>query len=88
MSLFGTRKKTDAPPVPPKGTIVALKVEGMTCANCVRHVGDALREVPGVFRADVDLKKGEATVDLDPAIAKVESLRRAVADVGYEATLA
>ena len=63
MSWFSFGKKEETAPAAPKGKLVTLKVDGMTCANCVRHVGDALRGVPGVHRADVDLKKGEARVD-------------------------
>ena len=30
-----------------------LKIGGMTCLNCVRHVREALQEVPGVEYAEV-----------------------------------
>lgn len=88
MSLFRFGKKEPAVPVAPKGTIVVLKIGGMTCVNCQHHVGEALRGVPGVHSADVDLKTNEARVDLDPAKVRTEQLTKAVADVGYEATAA
>jgi len=48
-----------------------LNVSGMTCDNCVRHVGEALAELPGVTKVQIDLESGIATIDsetaLDPA---------------------
>ena len=35
-----------------------LKVTGMTCENCARHVAEAAKSVTGVTAATVDLKKG------------------------------
>ena len=35
-----------------------LKVTGMTCENCARHVAEAAKSVAGVTAATVDLKKG------------------------------
>lgn len=37
-----------------------LKIEGMTCQNCARHVREALQGVPGVEYAEVDLDGGLA----------------------------
>lgn len=62
-----------------------LAIEGMTCGHCERAAREALERVPGVDRATVDLRGGRATVEgsnLDS-----ESLRRAVAEAGYSATI-
>ena len=40
-----------------------LKVEGMTCQNCVRHVKTALEGVDGVDTAEVSLEAGLAVVE-------------------------
>ncbi|MBI5410829.1 MAG: heavy-metal-associated domain-containing protein [Nitrospirae bacterium] len=32
---------------------ILLRVEGMTCEGCARHVAEALRSVPGVEQAQV-----------------------------------
>jgi copper chaperone len=42
-----------------------LKVDGMTCDNCVRHVREALEGLDGVQRADVRLGEGIAIVEHD-----------------------
>jgi Cu+-exporting ATPase len=38
----------------------------MTCASCVAHVERALRELPGVSQAIVNLATGTAKVEFDP----------------------
>ena len=35
-----------------------LKVSGLTCSNCVRHVSEELEEVEGVKNVSVILNKG------------------------------
>lgn len=62
-----------------------LKVDGMTCQNCVVRVQDALRSVPGVARAVVDLDAGEADVTVKAGMSKDQMLVMAVKQVGYEA---
>lgn len=60
----------------------ALKVDGMTCNNCVKHVTQALMAVPGVTRATVALESGSAAVEGD---ASLEALIAAVREEGYDA---
>lgn len=55
-------------------------VEGMTCHHCCTHVEKALRSVPGVTHAEVNLERGEALVEGD---ATDDALMQAVADIGY-----
>ena len=63
---------------------LTLPVRGMHCAACVGTVERALRAVPGVDEATVNLATERATVVLDPARATVPALRAAVAAAGYE----
>ena len=62
---------------------VELPVSGLTCANCVQSVERALRAVPGVTRATVNLAGGRAFVDYDPTEATVSALHEAVRSSGY-----
>jgi len=64
---------------------VTLEVRGMTCASCVAHVEGALRELPGVEEATVNLGLGTARVQFVPGVVTTARMRRAVRDVGYEA---
>ena len=63
-----------------------LKVEGMMCQHCVKHVTDALQAVEGVEKADVDLKKKRAVVTLASPVAD-DALVAAVKEAGYEASI-
>ena len=58
---------------------------GMTCANCTARVERALRAVPGVHSATVNLATERAQVHLDVAFGDPAALSRAVHDAGYEA---
>lgn len=73
---------TDAPLVSDIG------VGGMTCASCVTRVERALRKVPGVVEASVNLATESARVSFDAALASEAQLRRAVRDAGYEPRMA
>lgn len=60
-----------------------LKVEGMTCQNCVRHAREALEAVPGVSSAEVDLDSGTAVVQHEGA--DLEAMIAALDEEGYPA---
>ena len=62
-----------------------LDVRGMTCNNCVRHVSQALRGLPGVSDVQVDLAAAEARVQHDPGRVSIGELVAAVEGAGYEA---
>ena len=62
-----------------------LKISGMSCQHCVRAVTGVLQGVDGVARADVDLGKGSAVVEYDPARTNPRALANAVMDEGYTA---
>ncbi len=58
-----------------------LSIEGMSCAHCVKHVTEALKEVEGVTSVEVDLASKSALVQGE---VKDENLKLAVEDAGYE----
>ena len=63
---------------------LAFGVGGMTCASCVRHVETALRAVPGVIEANVNLATERATIRALAGPALSARLGHAVTDAGYE----
>jgi Cu+-exporting ATPase len=65
-------------------TTERLTIGGMTCASCVHHVGNALRGVPGVVRADASLAAEAAEVEFVAGAVTRRDLRDAVAGAGYE----
>jgi copper chaperone CopZ len=65
---------------------IHLKVTGMTCGSCVKHVEKALSAVAGVQKVVVDLSAGTASVSGDfPGGAS--SLLAALEADGYPSTI-
>ncbi|MFZ5990208.1 MAG: heavy metal translocating P-type ATPase [Deinococcota bacterium] len=60
-----------------------LGITGMTCAACVQRVEKALKKVPGVLEASVNLATERASVKYLPASASPGHLKRAVREAGY-----
>jgi copper ion binding protein len=61
-----------------------LKIDGMSCEHCVKHVAEALEGISGVVSAKVSLKHNNAEVEHSDQVA-VETLKAAVQEAGYEA---
>ncbi|MFT3718475.1 heavy metal translocating P-type ATPase [Pseudorhodoferax sp.] len=61
-----------------------LQIEGMSCASCVGRVEKALRRVPGVLDASVNLATEQATVQALSTV-PVQALLDASAQAGYPA---
>lgn len=64
---------------------IELAIEGMTCASCVARIEKALKAVPGVTEASVNLATERASVRLTRGVATSASLEAAVRAAGYEA---
>ncbi|NNJ09011.1 copper-translocating P-type ATPase [Chloroflexales bacterium ZM16-3] len=62
---------------------INLPVTGMTCASCVMRVEKALKKVPGVAEASVNLATEQAAVRFDPAQVKPQQIQAAVEAAGY-----
>ncbi|MBP7707546.1 MAG: copper-translocating P-type ATPase [Candidatus Aminicenantes bacterium] len=71
-------------PDPKPGVRVELAVTGMSCAGCAANVERALRKVPGVREAAVNIATSKATVVVDPSFAGREALVAAVRGAGYD----
>lgn len=66
---------------------IRLKIEGMHCAGCTLRVEKALRTVPGVKNARVNLVTQQAVVQFTGSDVVPEKLIQAVVDAGYQAEL-
>ncbi len=60
-----------------------MKIKGMMCSNCEKHVKVALESLPNVT-ATVDHQKGIATVTITDESVKDQDLIDAVTKAGYE----
>ena len=64
---------------------VELAIEGMTCASCVGRVERALKALPGVSAANVNLATERATVRFARGVVEVADLTAAIGASGYAA---
>lgn len=71
-----------------KSQTLKLKVYGMTCSSCSNTLENALRSLPGVSDALVNLVLEEATVYFDPNLIGVRSIVEQVENTGFDAILA
>jgi Cu+-exporting ATPase len=62
-----------------------IEVAGMTCAACVRRVEKAIRAVPGVVDASVNLATERARVIFAPDVLLLDTVIGAVGKAGYDA---
>lgn len=60
-----------------------LKIEGMMCAHCQKHVHDALSKIAGVTEVNVDLEQKTAKVLATRDIA-ADEFKKVIVDAGYE----
>ena len=65
-------------------TTSTLKVQGMTCNHCVMRVAKALKSLPGVQDAQVDLQKAQAVITYDAAKVSPDKLSTAIVEAGYK----
>lgn len=70
----------------PGSKTTELSVAGMTCASCVGRVEKALRAVPGVLKAEVNLATEAARIEAVATTTDAE-LIQAIEKAGYSASL-
>lgn len=86
--MENTTHRSDGVPVSPASQEsreekhFTFTVQGMTCASCVNIVETALRKVPGVHLASVNLATGKTFVMADADVS-YESLAESVSHTGY-----
>lgn len=68
---------------PKNKPLILMKISGMTCINCQKHVEKALNSIPGVS-AKVDWEAGTAQILENENDADDEILKQAVEKEGYE----
>lgn len=66
---------------------VKISVKGMTCLSCVRTIEQGMSKQPGVQAVKVSLNNEEAVITYDPSLTNPATLREAIDDMGFEASL-
>ncbi|TKY70939.1 copper-transporting ATPase HMA5 [Spatholobus suberectus] len=64
-----------------------LSVVGMSCAACAGSVEKAVKRLPGIREAAVDVLNNRAHVIFFPSFVNEETIREAIEDAGFEAAL-
>jgi Cu+-exporting ATPase len=62
-----------------------LKIQGMTCAACVRAVERAVSKVAGVVQVGVNFATEKAQVAFEADQVRISDIRQAVKEAGYQA---
>ncbi|HEY7082041.1 MAG TPA: heavy metal translocating P-type ATPase [Nitrososphaeraceae archaeon] len=63
----------------------AIKIGGMHCAGCVTAIQSYVSDLSsGIKKVDVNLASEKAFLEYDPSIVKMESIEKAIEDVGYK----
>ena len=62
----------------------AIKVGGMTCANCTAAIEKALAGLDGVSHVTVNLGTEKAYVSYNPRSVTLKDMKRAIEDAGYQ----
>lgn len=62
-----------------------LQLQGMSCQGCVKAIDEALKAVPGIKAATVQLETQQATVHFNPQISDVAVIQAAIAAAGFKA---
>jgi P-type Cu+ transporter len=61
-----------------------IRIEGMSCAACVRRVEEGIRSLQGVSDAAVNFATSRAAVEYDPDVINETAIRRKITEIGYE----
>ncbi|XP_031278408.1 probable copper-transporting ATPase HMA5 [Pistacia vera] len=64
-----------------------FSVMGMTCSACAGSVEKAVKRLPGIHEAVVDVLNNRALVLFYPSFVNEETIRETIEDVGFKATL-
>ncbi|XP_063490749.1 copper-transporting ATPase 1 isoform X6 [Symphalangus syndactylus] len=64
-----------------------INIDGMTCNSCVQSIEGVISKKPGVKSIRVSLANSNGTIEYDPLLTSPETLRGAIEDMGFDATL-
>ena len=61
-----------------------LNVEGMTCDHCVQTIKEAVNNLVGISRVEVDLENKQVAVEYDKALIKLDSVTDKIVEIGFK----
>lgn len=63
--------------------MIEIRIGGMSCENCARHVREALTKLEGVQKVSINIGRGQALVEASGALDEA-AIREAIEEEGYE----
>ena len=63
--------------------MIEIKIGGMSCENCARHVREALAKLEGVRKVSINIEGGQALIETARVLDEAE-IRAAIEEEGYE----
>lgn len=60
-----------------------FSIEGMSCNHCVAKVEAGIKELPGIQKVKINLKKNNGVVKFDDAQVTAEKIAETVTAAGY-----
>lgn len=66
---------------------VTLRIKGMGCADCTKHIDGALMGLHGVTSSQTIYEKAQTIVGFDPAKTNADSIRLKIKAIGYQPSL-
>lgn len=70
-----------------KNRLVLISIEGMTCNSCVKSIEGNIGDLPGVKSIKVSLEEKTGRIVYNPDVTAEDSLRSAIDDMGFEASI-
>ena len=65
-----------------------IKIDGMTCNNCVKSVHNVVSKLDGVQTISVSLEQQQATATFDDSKVSAEKIAATIEDAGFDAQVA
>lgn len=65
-------------------TNINLNVPGISCSHCEISIKKALNQFKGIKNINIDLNKKTVVFDYDESKAKLEEIKTAIEDQGYD----
>ena len=62
---------------------IIVHIGGMMCASCVQTVSNALKSLPGVISADVNIGTEKAYIKYYPSLTEIKDIKKAITNTGY-----
>lgn len=61
-----------------------IEITGMTCINCQNRIQAGIAALDGVRRVSVDYKTGQADVEYDENVCRIDQIGTCVTSLGYQ----